>query len=150
MPLRNVSWYQSVICFLAHSFLVGDDGRVYEGVGWNIQGSHDQGYNNISLGIAFFGAQEGNGTSADCPSKGSLLLSLEALLPSQASPQSQFLLHFFSLGFQDTRCDTLLPFAEAPFSGSAAFLPQTPRLLWASHVPLFSPISICRSLFCFS
>lgn len=90
LPLRNGSWYQSVICFLAHSFLVGDDGRVYEGVSWNIQGSHDQGYNNISLGIAFFGAQEGNGTSADCPSKGSL----EALLPSQASPQSQFLLHF--------------------------------------------------------
>ncbi|KAL6068750.1 hypothetical protein STEG23_029913 [Scotinomys teguina] len=45
-------------CDVAYNFLVGDDGRVYEGVGWNVQGSHDQGYNNISLGIAFFGAQE--------------------------------------------------------------------------------------------
>lgn len=126
MPLRNVSWYQAVICFLAHSFLVGDDGRVYEGVGWNVRGSHDQGFSNISLGIAFFGAQEGNGTSADCPSKSSQLLSLEALLPSQASPQSQFLLHFLLPWFpgHKMRCP-LLP----SFSGSAAFLPQTPRLL---------------------
>ncbi|XP_075835216.1 peptidoglycan recognition protein 4 isoform X3 [Microtus pennsylvanicus] len=50
-------------CDVAYNFLVGDDGRVYEGVGWNIQGSHDQGYNNISLGIAFFGAQEGHSPS---------------------------------------------------------------------------------------
>ncbi|XP_003511339.1 peptidoglycan recognition protein 4 [Cricetulus griseus] len=50
-------------CDVVYNFLVGDDGRVYEGVGWNIQGSHDQGYNNISLGIAFFGAQEGHSPS---------------------------------------------------------------------------------------
>ncbi|XP_037062754.1 peptidoglycan recognition protein 4-like [Peromyscus leucopus] len=55
--IRN-SW-----CDVAYNFLVGDDGRVYEGVGWNVQGSHDQGYNNISLGIAFFGAQEGHSPS---------------------------------------------------------------------------------------
>ncbi|XP_057649864.1 peptidoglycan recognition protein 4-like isoform X3 [Chionomys nivalis] len=50
-------------CDVAYNFLVGDDGRVYEGVGWNVQGSHDQGFNNISLGIAFFGAQEGHSPS---------------------------------------------------------------------------------------
>ncbi|XP_017175121.1 peptidoglycan recognition protein 4 isoform X1 [Mus musculus] len=50
-------------CDVAYNFLVGDDGRVYEGVGWNVQGSHDQGYKNISLGVAFFGTQEGHSPS---------------------------------------------------------------------------------------
>ncbi|KAL1772170.1 peptidoglycan recognition protein 4 isoform X1 [Sigmodon hispidus] len=50
-------------CDVAYNFLVGDDGRVYEGVGWSIQGSHNQGYSNISLGIAFFGSQEGHSPS---------------------------------------------------------------------------------------
>ncbi|XP_021520245.1 peptidoglycan recognition protein 4 isoform X1 [Meriones unguiculatus] len=50
-------------CDVAYNFLVGDDGRVYEGVGWNVQGSHGQGYNNISLGVAFFGTQEGRSPS---------------------------------------------------------------------------------------
>lgn len=39
----------------APSFLVGQDGGVYEGVGWKIQGSHTYGYNDIALGIAFIG-----------------------------------------------------------------------------------------------
>nr|XP_044994279.1 peptidoglycan recognition protein 4 isoform X2 [Jaculus jaculus] len=47
-------------CDVAYNMLVGEDGRVYEGVGWNVQGSHTQGYNNISLGIAFFGTKEGH------------------------------------------------------------------------------------------
>ncbi|XP_034356905.1 peptidoglycan recognition protein 4 [Arvicanthis niloticus] len=50
-------------CDVAYNFLVGDDGRVYEGVGWNVQGSHDQGYNSISLGVAFFGTKEGHSPS---------------------------------------------------------------------------------------
>uniref|UniRef100_A0A8C6G7A6 Peptidoglycan recognition protein 4 n=1 Tax=Mus spicilegus TaxID=10103 RepID=A0A8C6G7A6_MUSSI len=50
-------------CDVAYNFLVGDDGRVYEGVAWNVQGSHDQGYKNISLGVAFFGTQEGHSPS---------------------------------------------------------------------------------------
>lgn len=37
------------------SFLVGQDGEVYEGVGWNIEGSHTYGYNDIAFGIAFMG-----------------------------------------------------------------------------------------------
>lgn len=40
---------------LISSFLVGQDGGVYEGVGWHIQGSHTYGYNDIALGIAFMG-----------------------------------------------------------------------------------------------
>ncbi|KAB0389425.1 hypothetical protein E2I00_005120, partial [Balaenoptera physalus] len=47
LPLNHVS--------LPGSFLVGDNGRVYEDVGWNIQGMHAQGYNNVSLGLTFFG-----------------------------------------------------------------------------------------------
>ncbi|XP_053447745.1 peptidoglycan recognition protein 4 isoform X1 [Nycticebus coucang] len=51
-------------CDVAYNFLVGDDGRVYEGVGWNVQGMHTQGYNNISLGFAFFGTKEGHSPSS--------------------------------------------------------------------------------------
>ncbi|XP_051012824.1 peptidoglycan recognition protein 4 isoform X2 [Acomys russatus] len=63
--LRELQAYhiRSSRCDVAYSFLVGDDGRVYEGVGWNVQGSHDRGYNNISLGVAFFGTQEGRSPS---------------------------------------------------------------------------------------
>nr|XP_003478963.3 peptidoglycan recognition protein 3 isoform X1 [Cavia porcellus] len=50
-------------CDLAFNFLVGDDGRVYEGVGWNVQGLHTPGYNNVSLGIAFFGSKIGSSPS---------------------------------------------------------------------------------------
>ncbi|EHB02124.1 Peptidoglycan recognition protein I-beta [Heterocephalus glaber] len=50
-------------CDVAYNFLVGDDGRVYEGVGWDVQGLHTQGYNSISLGIAFFGTKEGQSPS---------------------------------------------------------------------------------------
>lgn len=43
------------------SFLVGQDGGVYEGVGWHTQGSHTYGYNDIGLGIAFIGNFVGKG-----------------------------------------------------------------------------------------
>lgn len=48
---------------MAYNFLVGNDGRVYEGVGWNVQGMHTQGYNNISLGLTFFGNEIGSSPS---------------------------------------------------------------------------------------
>lgn len=41
------------------SFFVGQDGAVYEGVGWTVQGSHTRGYNDIALGIAFLGTFSG-------------------------------------------------------------------------------------------
>ncbi|XP_064136057.1 peptidoglycan recognition protein 4 [Loxodonta africana] len=53
--IHNNSW-----CDVAYNFLVGDDGRVYEGIGWKVQGWHTQGYRNISLGFAFFGTKEGH------------------------------------------------------------------------------------------
>lgn len=42
-------------CDIAFNFLIGGDGNVYEGVGWNFMGSHTKGHNNRSLGIAFVG-----------------------------------------------------------------------------------------------
>ncbi|XP_028010032.2 peptidoglycan recognition protein 3 isoform X1 [Eptesicus fuscus] len=61
--LQSRSVYTKGWCDMAYNFLIGDDGRVYEGVGWNIQGLHTQGYNNVSLGLAFFGAKEGSSPS---------------------------------------------------------------------------------------
>nr|XP_045371992.1 peptidoglycan recognition protein 3 [Camelus bactrianus] len=61
--LQSHSVYTKGWCDVAYNFLVGNDGRVYEGVGWNVQGMHTQGYNNISLGLAFFGNEIGSSPS---------------------------------------------------------------------------------------
>ncbi|CAO2599011.1 Peptidoglycan recognition protein 3, partial [Lemmus lemmus] len=53
--LQSHSIYNKGWCDVAFNFLVGQDGGVYEGVGWNIEGSHTYGYNDIALGIAFMG-----------------------------------------------------------------------------------------------
>lgn len=38
-----------------YNFLVGGDGNAYEGLGWNLMGSHTKGYNNKSIAISFMG-----------------------------------------------------------------------------------------------
>ncbi|XP_037356321.1 peptidoglycan recognition protein 4 [Talpa occidentalis] len=78
--VHNNSW-----CGLAYNFLVGDDGRVYEGVGWNVQGMHTQGYNNISLGLAFFGTKEGHSPSPAALSAMEGLI-VHAILKGHLSP----------------------------------------------------------------
>ncbi|KRT78342.1 hypothetical protein AMK59_6527, partial [Oryctes borbonicus] len=40
---------------IGYNFLVGGDGKVYEGRGWNKHGSHAIPYNNKSIGICFIG-----------------------------------------------------------------------------------------------
>lgn len=40
---------------IGYNFLVGGDGRVYEGRGWNYVGAHTKGYNTNSVGISFIG-----------------------------------------------------------------------------------------------
>ncbi|CAK9797270.1 Peptidoglycan-recognition protein LF [Anthophora quadrimaculata] len=40
---------------IAYNFLVGGDGLVYVGRGWDKIGAHAFGYNNISIGISFIG-----------------------------------------------------------------------------------------------
>ncbi|XP_076138643.1 peptidoglycan recognition protein 5 [Alosa pseudoharengus] len=40
---------------IGYSFLVGQNGMVYEGRGWGIVGAHSKGHNLDSVGIAFMG-----------------------------------------------------------------------------------------------
>lgn len=40
---------------IAYNFLIGCDGNVYEGRGWQAVGAHTMGYNKIALGIGFIG-----------------------------------------------------------------------------------------------
>ncbi|CAG9759491.1 unnamed protein product [Ceutorhynchus assimilis] len=40
---------------IGYNFMIGDDGRVYEGVGWHRIGAHTRGYNSRSIGIALIG-----------------------------------------------------------------------------------------------
>ncbi|XP_075392724.1 peptidoglycan recognition protein 1 [Tenrec ecaudatus] len=49
--MRERTW-----CDVAYNFLIGEDGLVYEGRGWNIKGDHTGSiWNPISIGITFMG-----------------------------------------------------------------------------------------------
>uniref|UniRef100_A0A8C4QIX1 Peptidoglycan-recognition protein n=1 Tax=Eptatretus burgeri TaxID=7764 RepID=A0A8C4QIX1_EPTBU len=51
MDVRN--WWD-----IGYNFLVGEDGRAYEGRGWTTEGAHAEGYNNCSIGISVMGTFE--------------------------------------------------------------------------------------------
>ncbi|XP_017901620.1 PREDICTED: peptidoglycan recognition protein 4 isoform X4 [Capra hircus] len=51
-------------CDIGYNFLVGQDGIIYEGVGWSVQGSHTPSYNDIALGLAFMGTFSGSPPNA--------------------------------------------------------------------------------------
>ena len=38
--------------------MIGDDGAVYEGRGWNVMASHTRNYNERGYGVAFIGQFE--------------------------------------------------------------------------------------------
>jgi peptidoglycan recognition protein len=40
---------------IGYSFLIGEDGRVYEGRGWDRVGAHAPQYNHVSIGVCFLG-----------------------------------------------------------------------------------------------
>jgi peptidoglycan recognition protein len=40
---------------IGYSFLIGEDGRVYEGCGWDVIGAHTLNYNSISNGFCVLG-----------------------------------------------------------------------------------------------
>lgn len=40
---------------IGYNFLIGEDGNVYEGRGWNYVGAHAPGYNTQSIGICILG-----------------------------------------------------------------------------------------------
>uniref|UniRef100_A0A8C6QXE6 Peptidoglycan recognition protein 1 n=2 Tax=Nannospalax galili TaxID=1026970 RepID=A0A8C6QXE6_NANGA len=56
---RNVQHYHMNTldwCDVGYNFLIGEDGLVYEGRGWNIKGAHTgPTWNPISIGITFMG-----------------------------------------------------------------------------------------------
>nr|CAD7457623.1 unnamed protein product [Timema tahoe] len=53
---------------IGENFLIGGDGKVYEGVGWHKIGAHTKGYNTMALGITLIGNFSGhpNGSSGVC------------------------------------------------------------------------------------
>ncbi|CAG5039168.1 unnamed protein product [Parnassius apollo] len=55
--LRNMqSWFIKYYNYdIPYNFIIGNDGRVYEGRGWGIEGAHTFTYNRCSLGIGFIG-----------------------------------------------------------------------------------------------
>ncbi|XP_034480253.1 peptidoglycan-recognition protein LC-like isoform X4 [Drosophila innubila] len=48
--MDTLNWGQ-----VGYNFMIGGDGRVYEGRGWDYIGAHTLGSNSISIGIAFIG-----------------------------------------------------------------------------------------------
>ncbi|KAM4640714.1 peptidoglycan recognition protein 1-like isoform 2-T3 [Discoglossus pictus] len=57
--INNQRW-----CDIGYSFLVGEDGRVYEGRGWTNIGVHAPGFNSKSIGISFIGTFTSRNPSA--------------------------------------------------------------------------------------
>uniref|UniRef100_A0A6P4EHF8 Peptidoglycan-recognition protein SB2 isoform X2 n=1 Tax=Drosophila rhopaloa TaxID=1041015 RepID=A0A6P4EHF8_DRORH len=49
---------------IGYNFLIGGDGRIYEGLGFGIRGEHAPNYNSQSIGIAFIGNFQ---NAASCP-----------------------------------------------------------------------------------
>ncbi|KAH8296215.1 hypothetical protein KR054_003123 [Drosophila jambulina] len=49
---------------IGYNFLIGGDGRIYEGLGFGIRGEHAPNYNSQSIGIAFIGNFQND---AGCP-----------------------------------------------------------------------------------
>jgi N-acetylmuramoyl-L-alanine amidase len=47
---------------IGYNFVVGEDGNIYEGRGWNAKGAHAPAYNGRSIGICIIG--DFTGTSA--------------------------------------------------------------------------------------
>ncbi|XP_034044072.1 N-acetylmuramoyl-L-alanine amidase [Thalassophryne amazonica] len=40
---------------IAYSFVIGSDGYVYEGIGWNYRGTHTRGRNSVGFGVSIIG-----------------------------------------------------------------------------------------------
>ncbi|XP_068633142.1 peptidoglycan-recognition protein LC-like isoform X1 [Battus philenor] len=57
--IESRGWYD-----IGYNFLIGGDGSVYYGRGWDYMGAHTKGYNKYSIGIAFIGT-----FNIDSPSK---------------------------------------------------------------------------------
>ncbi|RWS08071.1 peptidoglycan recognition protein-like protein [Dinothrombium tinctorium] len=49
---------------IGYNFLIGGDGNIYEGRGWNVEGAHTRGFNRNGIAISFIG----NYQEQDAPS----------------------------------------------------------------------------------
>lgn len=69
--LRNLQGY--FLCKVGwdipYNFLVGNDGRIYEGRGWNKVGAHTISYNNCTLGIGFIGDYRATSNTHSTPTE---------------------------------------------------------------------------------
>lgn len=62
MYINNVNKFKNNDCFIftewsdiGYNFLVGEDGNIYEGRGWDRVGAHTMGYNKLGLAASFMG-----------------------------------------------------------------------------------------------
>ncbi|XP_037810771.1 peptidoglycan-recognition protein SC2-like [Lucilia sericata] len=56
--MRNIqSYHQKTLGWadIGYNFLIGGDGNIYEGRGWNVMGAHATNWNSKSIGISFMG-----------------------------------------------------------------------------------------------
>ncbi|GBM58563.1 Peptidoglycan recognition protein 3 [Araneus ventricosus] len=53
--VRELNGSSAFIPNISYSFLVGGDGRIYEGRGWKTVGAHTYGCNSKAIGISFMG-----------------------------------------------------------------------------------------------
>ncbi|GAB6032761.1 peptidoglycan recognition protein 1 [Chamberlinius hualienensis] len=56
--IYNYHTYNQKWSDIGYSFLIGGDGRVYEGRGWGKEGAHTYGWNFVSYAISFIGNYE--------------------------------------------------------------------------------------------
>ncbi|XP_064642227.1 peptidoglycan recognition protein-like [Lineus longissimus] len=60
---------------IGYNFLVGGDGTIYEGRGWQRIGAHARGYNSRSIGIAFIGTFSGSSPTVSAQNAAKALIS---------------------------------------------------------------------------
>ena len=51
----SMIWFVAGWTDIGYNFLIGGDGRVYEGRGWGVTGGHTYGYNSVSVAISYIG-----------------------------------------------------------------------------------------------
>jgi N-acetylmuramoyl-L-alanine amidase len=87
---------------IAYSFLICEDGRVYEGRGWTAEGAHTLGYNKVSLGICIIGDY-----TSRLPAPGAIAAAKHLL---QSGIHKGYLTHHYELfGHRDGRVGTDCP-----------------------------------------
>ncbi|XP_041376612.1 peptidoglycan recognition protein 1-like [Gigantopelta aegis] len=87
---------------IAYSFLVGEDGNVYEGRGWTRHGSHTRHYNDVALGFCVIG------NFMDRPPNHKALRALHQLIGC-TTRNHKVRSDYTLLGHRDTNPHTLCP-----------------------------------------